>query len=105
MITKEMVTKIVLADHRLKDRKIAWMVSICVLHTTTFSCMQNILSKHLEMEKLCARWGAAFADILPKIVQMDVSPQSLEHFKQNPNVFLCRFITCVLHYTLETNEQ
>lgn len=103
--TEDNVVKIhdlVLADRRLKVRKIAETVGI------SKDRVGHILHAGLGMTKLSARW-------VPRLLTMDnkrnreiTSEQCLTMFKRNPKEFLRRFVTVdetwIHWYTPETKE-
>ncbi|XP_070854673.1 protein GVQW3-like [Drosophila suzukii] len=104
--TEDNVTKIndlVLADRRLKIRKIAETVGI------SKDRVAHILHEILGMRKLPARW-------MPRLLTPDnkrsreiTSKQCLTLFKRNPKEFLRRFVTVdetwIYWYTPQSKEQ
>ena len=101
--TVKKIHKMVLADRRVKVRELADMVGI------SKSAVHRILTQHLHMKKLCARWVPRLLTMEQKQCREDVSAECLIKFRSNKAEFLRRFITMdetwVHHVTPETKEQ
>ncbi|XP_044753550.1 histone-lysine N-methyltransferase SETMAR-like [Coccinella septempunctata] len=104
--TEDMVIKIhdiVLADRRVKIKKIAEMVDM------PYERVHNILHQHLKMKKLSTRWVPRLLTVDQKRNRVTTSKECLHLFKANTNQFLRRFVTVdetwIHHYTPETKEQ
>ena len=96
--TEDMVKKIhdiVLADRRVKFRKIAIIVDISTER------IQNILHEKSGMRKLSARWIPHLLTVEQKRNRMTTSEHHLDMLKRNPKEFLRRFLT---HIALNENE-
>ena len=57
------------------------------------SAIHRILTKNLDMRKLCARWVPRFLKMEQKQRREDVSIECLAMFHSNKTDFLRRFIT------------
>lgn len=104
--TSEMIEKIhdmVMNDRRVKVREIAVAVGISIER------VQKILTTHLDMRKLSARWVPRLLTIDHKHARVSTSKECLAMLKRNPNDFWRRFITVdetwIHHSTPETKEQ
>lgn len=104
--TSEMIEKIhdiVINDRRVKVRKIAKTVGISIEQ------VQNILTTHLDMKKLFARWVPRLLIIDNKHTRVSTSKECLAMLKRNRNDFWRWFITVDetwIHYSIpETKEQ
>lgn len=104
--TPEMVEKIhgiVLANRRLKLTDIAESVGI------SKERVFNILSEHLGMRKLCARWVPRLLTVDQKRQRKQISETCLALYRKDSSEFLRRFVTVdetwIHHYTPETKEQ
>ncbi|GFX91168.1 mariner transposase [Trichonephila clavipes] len=97
------IHKAVLDDRRLKVRELSDIVG------TSKSAVHRILSKNLDMRKLCVRWVPRLLTVAQKQCLEDVSVECLAKFHSKNETFLLRFITMdetwVHHFTPETKEQ
>ncbi|XP_011251320.1 histone-lysine N-methyltransferase SETMAR-like [Camponotus floridanus] len=92
-----------MADRRLKVREIVEATGI------SHGSVVSILSDHLGMRKLSARWMPRLLTIDNKRNRVTISKECLALFNRNSNEFLRRFITVdetwIHHNTPETKEQ
>ena len=104
--TPETIKKIhdmVLADRRLKVREIVEAIGI------SHGSVVSILSDHLGMRKLSARWVPRLLTIDHKRNRVTVSQECLALFNRNMDEYLRRFVTVdetwIHHNTPETKQQ
>ena len=101
--TVNKIQKMELADRRIKVGELADMVGI------SKSSVHWILTEHLYIKKLCARWLPRLLTIEQKQCWADISTECLTKFRCNKSEFLRQFITIhktwVHHVTSGTKEQ
>ncbi|EFN71643.1 Histone-lysine N-methyltransferase SETMAR, partial [Camponotus floridanus] len=101
--TTEKIHDMVFHDRRLKVREIVEATGI------SHGSVVSILSDHLGMRKLSARWMPRLLTIDNKRNRVTISKECLALFNRNSNEFLRRFITVdetwIHHNTPETKEQ
>ena len=101
--TVNKIQKMELADRRIKVGELADMVGI------SKSSVHWILTEHLDIKKLCARWLPRLLTIEQKQCWADISTECLTKFRCNKSEFLRQFITIhktwVQHVTSGTKEQ
>jgi [histone H3]-lysine36 N-dimethyltransferase SETMAR len=97
------VEKLVLADRRLTIRYIAKTVGI------SFGSTQTILTEHLKLRKVSARWVPRMLTTDQQHDRLKTCRQLLERFSANREDFIFRYVTVdetwVHHFDPETKQQ
>jgi histone-lysine N-methyltransferase SETMAR len=97
------VRDLVMNDRRLTVRCISESVGI------SYGSIHSILTDHLKLRKVSARWVPRMLTDEQKASRLRTSTALLEQFRQNPEDFLSRFITMdetwVHHFDPETKQQ
>lgn len=103
--TEEIIKKIhnaISTDRQVKIRELSDIVNI------SNDRVHNILTEHLEMKKILARWVPRMLAADQKRIRINVSTECLGMFNRSPSDFLRRFVTVddtwIHRYAPETDQ-